>query len=434
MTERIVLAEHESRAVPGLPADVARTFAAAGAVKVGRDLDGTVWLTTSSTVGLVRAGDFELVIRPKVGVGRLLWLVGHARDQKGWRNDDVELAQTDDLVAGVAVAFARRAGQALAAGVLRGYQLVEETSPTLRGRLREADQLRGRLGLTYPLEVGYDDYTADIPENRLLLTAARRLLRLPAVPPATRAELHRLNVGLADVTPLPAGARVPATPETRLNRRYQPALRLARLVLDHRGLDMPPAPHAPAGPTLAATGFLFDMNRVYEEWLTAVLRTALERHGGTVGGKKIIHLDEARRLAPLPDITWWQGNRCVAVLDAKYKAPEGQGFPAEDVYQLIAYCTALGLPEGHLIYAGGTATVYVINGRGPRIHVHVLDLGKDREALLTEVDRIAEIVIRGAHGLDVGRTQLAAGRVPAPDEPIGDGSTARQIQDHLARL
>ncbi|MBL7496148.1 restriction endonuclease [Frankia sp. CNm7] len=387
MITPIVVREHKSVTVPGLPADVARTFAATGAVAVSRDLEGAVCLAASSTVGVVRAGDFELVIRPKVGVGRLLWLVGHARDQKGWRDDDVDLAETDDLVTGLAVAFTRRAGRALAAGVLRGYQPVAETSPVLRGRLREADQLRARLGRAYPLEVAYDDYSADIPENRILLGATRRLLRLPGIPAATRAALHRLNVGLAEVAPLPAGLRAPATPETRLNRRYQSALRLARLVLDHRGLDIPAA-DSPAGPTLAATGFLFDMNRVYEDWLTAVLRTALEHHGGAVEGQKVIRLDEAGKLAPRPDITWWHGDQCAAVLDAKYKAPN-KGFPSEDVYQLIAYCTALDLAEGHLIYAGGTPDVHVIRGQGPRIHVHVLDLARDPSDLLQQIDYLA---------------------------------------------
>jgi 5-methylcytosine-specific restriction enzyme subunit McrC len=31
------------------------------------------------------------------------------------------------------------------------------------------------------------------------------------------------------------------------------------------------------------------------------------------------------------------------------------GFPQADLYQMLAYCTALRLPEGHLIYARGEA-------------------------------------------------------------------------------
>lgn len=57
---------------------------------------------------------------------------------------------------------------------------IEEALPLLRGRLREATHLRRRDALAVPLEVRYDDYTVDVPENRILLTAARRLLLFPA--------------------------------------------------------------------------------------------------------------------------------------------------------------------------------------------------------------------------------------------------------------
>ncbi|MFG2286192.1 hypothetical protein ACGFOU_09035 [Streptomyces sp. NPDC048595] len=43
----------------------------------------------------------------------------------------------------------------------------------------------------------------------------------------------------------------------------------------------------------------------------------------------------------------------LAVADAKYKAEKRGGYPDADLYQMLAYCTALGLPEGHLIYAKG---------------------------------------------------------------------------------
>jgi 5-methylcytosine-specific restriction enzyme subunit McrC len=388
--EQVVLAEYQSRAVEGLPAAVARAFADTGAVTAGRDVDGALRLTASSHVGLVRAGGFELVVRPKVGVGRLLWLLGHARDPAGWRNDDVSLDEHDDLVAAVAVALAQRAGRALAHGVLRGYQPVAEASPVLRGRLREADQMRARLGVAIPLEVGYDDYTADIPENRILAAAARRLLRLPGVPATARAVLHRVGAALADVTPLVPGAPVPPAVPTRLTRRYQPALRLARLVLAGRSVELPAGR---AGPAVAANGFLFDMNAVFEDWLTAALRRALEARGGAVDGQRVVALDEAGRLPARPDITWWDGVRCRAVVDAKYKAPAQA--PAADIYQVLAYCTALGLPDGHLVYAGGTLATHTVRRAGTRLHVHTVDLAVPPADLLTQVDVLARTISDG---------------------------------------
>ena len=40
-----------------------------------------------------------------------------------------------------------------------------------------------------------------------------------------------------------------------------------------------------------------------------------------------------------------------AVINAKYKAEKGAGFPNAALYQMLAYCTALRLPVGHLVYA-----------------------------------------------------------------------------------
>lgn len=192
--------EYATRAYHPLRANLAAALAATGAVRVATDLGGRTMLSASSNVGVLRAGDVELRVTPKLGIRRLLWLVGHAQDQTGWRDDDeVQLAAADDLVSAVAVSFRAAANRALAAGVLQGYRVTDEALPVLRGRLREADQLRGRLGLAVPLEVRYDDYTVDIPENQLLLAAALRLLRVPALPGPTHTGLRRQVALLSDV-------------------------------------------------------------------------------------------------------------------------------------------------------------------------------------------------------------------------------------------
>ena len=71
--------------------------------------------------------------------------------------------------------------------------------------------------------------------------AAERLVRMPGLPARTRAGLRRLLVNLADVTRLPRGHSSPEIPIDRLNRRYEAALRLARLALAGRSFDQPPA-------------------------------------------------------------------------------------------------------------------------------------------------------------------------------------------------
>lgn len=77
-----------------------------------------------------------------------------------------------------------------------------------------------------------------------------------------------------------------------------------------------------------------------------------------------------------PDLVWYRGGSPVAVVDAKYKVERPSGFPDADLYQMLAYCIALGLRDGHLVYARGEAEerTHRVLGTGITIHVHTLDL------------------------------------------------------------
>ncbi|MFF5114501.1 AAA family ATPase [Streptosporangium sp. NPDC000509] len=92
------------------------------------------------------------------------------------------------------------ADRALRRGVLQGYREVEEALPVLRGRIREADQIRRRYGLPLPVEVRYDDYTVDIAENRLLL---------PGLAVPTRRTLRHVIARLAGVSAAAPGPDIP---------------------------------------------------------------------------------------------------------------------------------------------------------------------------------------------------------------------------------
>lgn len=386
---RLQLAEHSARAYAPVSPAVADALAGTKAVKVSVDRWGRTILRSSSYVGVVQVGDVELRVNPKIGVRRLLWLLGDAQSPRGWREDDVvNLAEADDLISTVAVSFLVAARRAIAAGVLRGYRVTEEATTILRGRLREADQLRGRLGLAVPLEVRYDDYTVDIPENRLLRFAALLLLSAPGVPASTRAGLRKLLSTLVDVSPFVPADQSPATTDNRLNRHYQPALRLSRLVLAGRGIEQPPG-------LVQASGFLFDLNRAFQNWLTAAVARALAPVGGRLHDEYRTYLDGDRRIAIRPDLVWVRGGRPAAVLDAKYKTLTLSKHPRGDVYQMLSYCTALGLPAGHLVYAAGDAeqVQHVVRYAGTTIQVWALDLSQPIPLLVAQVGRLADAVM-----------------------------------------
>jgi 5-methylcytosine-specific restriction enzyme subunit McrC len=84
-----------------------------------------------------------------------------------------------------------------------------------------------------------------------------------------------------------------------------------------------------------------------------------------------------------------------AVIDAKYKAGKPAGYPNADLYQLLAYCTVLGLPVGHLIYARGNAAAarHVVRQSGIEIICHAIDLGQPPHQLIEQLHRVAEAIV-----------------------------------------
>ncbi|CNL55673.1 Uncharacterised protein [Mycobacterium tuberculosis] len=59
---------------------------------------------------------------------------------------------------------------------------------------------------------------------------------------------------------------------------------------------------------------------------------------------------------------------------------------------MLAYCTVLGLGEGHLVYAKGNEPVSIhrVQKAGTTIHCHALDLALKPADLLRQIDRLAE--------------------------------------------
>ncbi|MFC8851007.1 MULTISPECIES: McrC family protein [unclassified Micromonospora] len=244
-----------------------------------------------------------------------------------------------------------------------------------------------RAGLPLPLEIRHDEYTVDIPENRILATAIDRMLRVPGVDAVSRRMRRHLAARLAGVTRLRTGEPAPQWRRTRLNERLVVALRLAESVLADASIE------AGRGGVLA-NGFLLDMWRVYENFLSVALRAAIEsRFGGTVTFQARHHLDDRRRLELRPDIVWQRGRAEVgAVVDAKYKADTAR----EDAYQMLAYCVAYGLSRGHLVYAFGEhpPARHVVRNAEVEIVCHTLDLAVDPAQLLARIRVLADEVTR----------------------------------------
>jgi 5-methylcytosine-specific restriction enzyme subunit McrC len=373
-----------------LSSDQGRLLAASGVVSgVPSSYVSGRWLVgPAGKVGAARIGDVVVRIRPKVEIARLLFMLGYSLHGVAWQPSAVDLGEAPDLVPAIAQALWRQVSRAIHQGLLPGYVVREESSLVLRGRLLESAQLARHHGQPLPLEIRYDEFTVDIPENQILRTACEQMLLVPRVDAESARMLRRLLREFADVGSVGRGDAVPAWQPTRINARYHTALRLAELVLRATSAE-----HG-AG-AVAVSGFLLDMPQMFEDFVTVALREAIEGvHGGSVVGQSRHYLDEAGRAVLKPDIVWRAGGKVAAVVDAKYKAEKPSGFPNADLYQLLAYCTVLGLRVGHLVYAAGNEEParYVIRQAGTEIICHTLNLSQPPGTLLTEISHLASVV------------------------------------------
>lgn len=346
-------------------------------------------LRPAGTVGLIRLGDLQVEIRPKLPIDRVLFLLSYALDPAAWRPEETKVADDAHLLEAIVPTFARHVRQVLRRGLLHGYRSVDDTDTTIRGRIRLADQLRDRPGLLLPVELTYDDFTTDILENQLLAAAVERLVRLPLRSAWTRSTLLEFREQFAGATPLrlTPGHPVPEPVWTRLNARYRPAVGIARLILAGAALD------ASLG-GMTADGVLLNMPSVFENFVIAALREALglgERSFPQGATGRHLKLDEERTVRLKPDLSWWDGNRCVFVGDCKYKWVRTQGLQNADLYQLLAYLTALELDEGLLVYAAGQRRprTRTVTHAGKRLTVVTLNLAGTPTQVLSEIEELA---------------------------------------------
>ena len=365
-------------------------------------------LRPGSTIGALDIGDLSVSIQPKLPIGRVLYLASHALGAVDFREERFGFGKRTSLVEALVPMLTAAARRAFARGLLHGYRNQEEALHTVRGRIRVADQIRNRFGMPIPVEVRYDDFTADVLANRLVRAAADRLGKLRIRSPRSRRDLAWVAATLDNVSLVeyPTTA-VPEVKFDRLNEHYREVLTLARLILRHTSVETERG-------RVRANGFLVDMNVVFQDFVTRSLRQALGLSESALRSDRRlprIDLDEAGTVRLKPDLTWWEGpsrSVCTFVGDAKYKRVGNEHVHNADLYQLLAYTTALDLPGGLLIYAQGEAedAVHRVRHAGKQLEIATLDLSGDIDELKAEIARLAERV-RGLRRTAIALRQAA---------------------------
>jgi 5-methylcytosine-specific restriction enzyme subunit McrC len=288
-------------------------------------------------------------------------------------------------------AFYQAVTTVIRGGLLRQYLEQREDLRVIRGRIDTTRQLGTHANRRDTVACVFDELSADNIWNRVLKRAVR-----VTRPWLRSADLGRRWVELMGVLDAVEDSRLTQAEVERLvfdrrAERYRVAIDWARWIL---------AMLAPGlrGGRSEAPALLFDMNKLFESSVAAVVRRAASRDG-----LEVITQDRGTTLAMVhsgaiiepsyllrPDLLLMHAKRVLVIADTKWKRMEfdrkGRPSPAEaDIYQLHAYASAYQCPELALIYPvegdnvdGDTRfLVPAIGGGAATIHVIGIDIGDD---------------------------------------------------------
>jgi 5-methylcytosine-specific restriction enzyme subunit McrC len=345
-------------------------------------------ITPAGHVGVIAAPDTRLIIRPKVPLRSLFFLLDPGTAVT-ITDDRTTPVPGDETLTFLTSRLVQLLEERVAAGLHRGYTERAEQGSFLQGQLDVAAQLREVSPRRDQLHCRFEEFTADVLCNQLPKATAERVLRSPLIPEGVRSILRRALSPFESVgtTPLHADAFAAVT-LNRLTESYRPLLDLCRLLVEGLG------PSEDTGEFHCPT-FLLDMERIFERHVTAaVVRGFANRERFAVAVQPWFRVAEPDASHPevriQPDVVVSRDGRPWLVVDAKWKRPGKIPLVTDDFYQVLAYCSALGVKRAALVYPGrrNRRWIYRVAQSGVCVEVYTLRVIGERAECEAAVVRL----------------------------------------------
>jgi len=329
--------------------------------------DGTT-ISASHYVGVVEVGDVCIEIFPKLDrallgmdalpsdkqagtvMSNLLWMMESCRFMDLTEADTAHLSTAPVTYYDVfAYLMAKSLRYELEAGIAHFYVPVEDDLRAIRGQMNILDQITRNWNRVDRIACKWDEFTADIPLNRLFKCACRMLQTSVSHPAAVRVldSCCELLDEVTDVAPRVALNEISVAPWHRANDRFRDCFDMAVRLLAGTGYEMGMGADK-------SFVFLIDMNSLFESFVGAVLET---NFGAAVTLQPTIgHLFTDPRCISQRADYFWHSDGLSWVGDAKYKLLAGEDkagalakfrdLPPDDVRQLTVYAEIRRKPGG----------------------------------------------------------------------------------------
>lgn len=316
-------------------------------------------VTSRSHVGRFSLGMVEIVVKPKLDGLRLMQFLRYAC---GFRPLDLhlftrqEIAQFDfeDILIHQLNQEVRELAEK---GLQKAYQPVLERLASPRGRIDIRSIAREGGNHTATLPCLHYPRTEDTLLNQVLLSGlhlaagmacskeVRRESRRIASLLEDKASLIRLNNEVLDKATLRMSRQTTA---------YRPALEIIRMLFEANGAAL-----EGKATGLRSRAFFFDMNRVFQSFVSRFLRENLEDQdvederglNAMIGYAEGFNPQGRKAPTPRPDFLIRQAGQILTFLDAKYRDLWREKLPREMLYQLVLYSLANPTkPQAAILY------------------------------------------------------------------------------------
>ena len=236
-------------------------------------------------------------------------------------------------------------------GLARHYQSVEDNQPYLRGRILFPQHIRENVANRARFYVGYDEFSANRPANRLIHSTIHKLMD-SVRQPRNQQLLHQLRISFSDI---PKSEHLKSDWDRhqvdRSIQHYDEVMQWVGLFLFDHGLT------TFAGKYVNQT-LLFPMWEVFEDFVVACFRRHQRRFSVREQGPQgpLAHIDGKSVFYMKPDISLMSGDKTEFILDTKWKRINGEGSDPKhgisqaDMYQLFAYGKKYSCKQVALVY------------------------------------------------------------------------------------
>jgi 5-methylcytosine-specific restriction enzyme subunit McrC len=230
-------------------------------------------------------------------------------------------------------------------GLLKKYIQVEKNRTALKGKLLFKQQIQHNAVHKERFYTRHAEYSMDNVYNQLLVLALKKLTNT-YFSPTIRSKAQQTLFQFPEVSSVNNLHKAfKSIVFDRKSEAYKIPLELAKMILNAESNNLKSG-------NMPMIGILFDMNKLWEEYLYSILKKAEGVTEIHFNSEKVFWKCDSDSITPTkvkPDIIL-KVNKATIVLDAKWKIPKDERPSSADLMQLFSYAMITGAEKSYLVF------------------------------------------------------------------------------------